>query len=1265
MKRIAYLLGLFFFHFSLFTSPLQAQKIEVDNYEQLRIAFSVDMPTVGEVTLGGQTFTTLSLDGCMPSEGVGTPALPVWSHLIETPLNSGIDVEVTDAVYDTLQLKGAPLMPLQPSRSKSDTSRHPLAYNKEVYSWDVFVGEPTKVEDVGIARDRRLARLQFSPVQYNPVRNQIVVCRQATVTVRYRNADKSATMEMFNLHHSPAFASGAQTINSLYPKAVRTTTPVRYLIVANSMFRGQMDTFVQWKQRKGFRVDIVYTDNPSVGTTTTSIAAYIKNLYTNATLADPAPTYVLLVGDVAQLPAFSGTTDNSHVTDLYFMSWTTGDDIPDCHYGRFSAQNISQLTPQIEKTLMYEQYTFADPSFLDHAVMVAGVDRGSNGDHGYTHADPAMDYAVTNYFNGAHGWSDVRYFKNNTSIIPSGITNVTVASSASNMAATVRSYYNQGAGFINYSAHGSSTSWGTPNFTTTHVADMTNTQKFGLMIGNCCLTNKFEESTCFGESLLRKGNYCGAVGYIGGSNSTYWDEDLYWAVGLRSSIGASMSMAYDSSNLGVYDRSFHTHGESYADWCTTQGSIIMQGNMAVQSSTSSLKLYYWEIYHLMGDPSVMPYLTQPSVMTLGHSDTVTTGIQTLAVTAVPHAYVALVDTATHTLLAAAYADDAGSATLTLPADLTVGTYLLTASAQQYRTAFSPLTVVFPSGPYPFVTSITPQTFTAGDSVALTIRLSNPGNTTAYNIDISFSSSTPLLTLSTTTLHLDSLAAGAEATLTGITAYASADSPDDTPISLGTATTWNGATNAANAFHRLTIFAPVVTIAFSNTHLGLLPSSTATVSATLRNIGHVATPIGNLMATAPTILLGATVAGSPFTLQPGGQATVPLTIHVDSQLPQHITIPLSCRYGRFCDTLPVFIGAEYIETFEDSTTHVAGWQSTDSYPWTATASHAYEGAYSLRSSAEATHNTTSDATLAVTVATADSVSFHYRVSSETGFDKFHFLIDGTPVLQASGEVDWTRASYPLDAGSHTLTFRYAKDHSEDRGNDCAWIDYVVLPHEAHSVSFIRHDTCLQASPSAQTSMAANGDVTILDIRPHPSYQIVDEIVACDSYQHHGSTFTASTFLTDSLLSAFGCDSIVSIALTVNHSSIGDTLHASTQATSYEWYGTVYNTSGTYRQVFTNSQGCDSTIVLVLSINGTQGIGETTEQQLTTSCYPNPTTGWIHLGTTVDDITVFDPLGRIVIHSRQADAVDLGSLAPGIYTLRLSSRGATATLRVVKQ
>ncbi len=1338
MKKFILFLGVL-----LAASTVSAQKelsIRVlnDDYSSLRIEITTGTLHTGETTLNGIPFSTLNLEGCMPSSLIAEPTLPVFSRMIEVPLCDGFAVEVTDAIYDTIdpQLRYQ-VVPAQAPISKSDTLFHPIRMIESIYNADKFYGQrEAMVEAVGIARDRRLARLHFSPVRYNPVSGQVIVCRQVTVTVRYNGADVNGTQEMFNRYYSPAFNSGAKPLNNLYPKAVRTTAPVRYLIVANSMFRNHLDDFVQWKRRKGFLVDVAYTNDPGVGTDTTSIQNYIKSQYTNATTVNPAPTFVLLVGDVAQLPPFdahNSSPSDDHVTDLYYMTWTTGDHIPDCHYGRFSAQTVAQLQPQIEKTLMYEKYTFPDPTFLDRAVMVAGVDAGNPGDNAYTYGDPAMDYAITNYVNGTHGWSQVMYFKNDVSIIPACTTNVTIGSSNNNDA-TVRSYYNQGAGFINYSAHGGSTGWGTPNFGNSHVNQMTNNQKFGLMIGNCCLTNKFEESTCFGEALLRKGDYAGAVGYIGGSNSTYWGQDFYWAVGVRSSIGPTMSMAYNASNLGVYDRTFHTHNEAYSKWCTTQGSMVMQGNMAVEASTSGsgMKWYYWEIYHLMGDPSVMPYMTQADTMNVAVSSVVNYGATSLSVSAAPNAYVALVDTVTETLLAAAYANASGTAQLTLPATLAVGNYRLAASAQQYRTAFRTIRVIQPDGAFPLVTEITSAPLVAGDTVALTLHVENPGNAMAHNITIQLASSSPLLTLSTTTVTLDSLAAGASVDVTdAVSAYVSATAPDNTFVDISTAVNWTGSTMSSTSTLRRWIYAPVLNLTFSNENPCLLPGTTLTFQATLHNSGHAATRVNQLTFASPTTLLSASVpAGGLFSLDSDSDTTVTLTLTANAQLPQDITIPVTYNFGSFNGTLPVYVGNDYVETFEGGTTHIAGWSFPAAYPWAVSTEQPYEGSYCLRSVQYTSHNTNSDMNLTVTLTEADTVSFYYRVSSENNYDKFHFLVDDESLMNASGEVEWTRAAFLLTAGTHTITFRYAKDYSVSNGSDCAWIDNVVLPHTSHNVSieqtsFCAADTTVTFQGHAIDihtpgtgsfcTAAVSGDVTFYNYEIFPTYNIniADTFTVSatePAYIWNGVSYTESGSYTQDFSSVNGCDSTVVLNLVVNHTplvyvdttvdacesywynnreftttgdyeialsfdtmlvlhltiqhSVSDTLVVSATGDSYDWDGGTYYESGLYIHRYTTTAGCDSILVLNLTLlPDSVGIDNVTYQRI--NVYPNPTTDMVRLSQQVQEVVLYDAVGREVMRHRDTDCLDLGTLPSGIYTLRLTLPSGTLLRRVVKQ
>jgi len=57
------------------------------------------------------------------------------------------------------------------------------------------------------------------------------------------------------------------------------------------------------------------------------------------------------------------------------------------------------------------------------------------------------------------------------------------------------------------------------------------------------------------------------------------------------------------------------------------------------------------------------------------------------------------------------------------------------------------------------------------------------------------------------------------------------------------------------------------------------------------------------------------------------------------------------------------------------------------------------------------------------------------------DYLQFYIDDTRKDQISGEVGWQEKSYSVTAGIHTLTWRYAKDSSEEAGDDCGWVDFV--------------------------------------------------------------------------------------------------------------------------------------------------------------------------------------------------------------------------------
>ncbi len=90
------------------------------------------------------------------------------------------------------------------------------------------------------------------------------------------------------------------------------------------------------------------------------------------------------------------------------------------------------------------------------------------------------------------------------------------------------------------------------------------------------------------------------------------------------------------------------------------------------------------------------------------------------------------------------------------------------------------------------------------------------------------------------------------------------------------------------------------------------------------------------------------------------------------------------------------------------------------------------------------------------------------------------------------------------------------------------------------------------------------------------------IACDSFTFAGTTYTESGTYTGVLPNATGCDSIITVNLTV-HQSNGSTL-TETACNSFSLNGQTYTTSGSYVvATLPNASGCDSVILLELTIN----------------------------------------------------------------------------------
>lgn len=97
--------------------------------------------------------------------------------------------------------------------------------------------------------------------------------------------------------------------------------------------------------------------------------------------------------------------------------------------------------------------------------------------------------------------------------------------------------------------------------------------------------------------------------------------------------------------------------------------------------------------------------------------------------------------------------------------------------------------------------------------------------------------------------------------------------------------------------------------------------------------------------------------------------------------------------------------------------------------------------------------------------------------------------------------------------------------------------------------------------------------------YPSNSTIS-ISTCDNYTLNGQNFITSGVYTQTITNSQGCDSVITLNLTIQNSN--DSIYITT-CDSYTWFGQVYSSSGYYTQQFTNVYGCDSIITLCLTLN----------------------------------------------------------------------------------
>lgn len=362
--------------------------------------------------------------------------------------------------------------------------------------------------------------------------------------------------------------AGAETLAVERSYAVEVAKPKAAAIQGNGLLfvvgdqfktSASLAAYEALKKSQGFVVSRLEAGS----LTPEEIRTAIKAQYTkNKKLA-----YVIVVGDDSDVPAYESSL-LAGITDHYYACVDKADyasDIltPDLYVGRFAASNEGELAAMLRKYTIYSNGTFRTLDWLNSVSFLATDDR-------YTVAEGSHNYAIDTYTQK----------KGYTGVFPAarqagGDKLYAITHSANN--SDVMAAIGAGRSIVDYSGHGATTYWDAPSV---DQGDVRSLKSSGLpfVVSNACITGDFRVDESFAETWQR--HEWGAVMFWGSMDSTYWDEDDIVERAMFDAIFRDRTLAFGPiTHHALQANALHYGGE---------------GKSA----------YYWETYHMFGDPSM-------------------------------------------------------------------------------------------------------------------------------------------------------------------------------------------------------------------------------------------------------------------------------------------------------------------------------------------------------------------------------------------------------------------------------------------------------------------------------------------------------------------------------------------------------------------------------------------------------------------------------------------------------------------------------------
>ncbi|HEY5122112.1 MAG TPA: C25 family cysteine peptidase, partial [Ignavibacteria bacterium] len=515
------------------------------------------------IKINGTEYLYLEAPGMVWTMEKGIPQIPIYRSSIVIPDLAAMNYRITE--QEAFEVSTMPIIPSKGHMTRDiDINSVPYTFSNSYNSGSYYPENTIKLEEPYIVRDLRGMTIQFNPMQYNSEAGKMKIYKRIVIELFSDNS--LPVINPFNRQFPLTRVSSEFT--SIYrglflnygiggTRFDSIPEPGRMLVIYPASYAAAMTPFIQWKTTRGLTV--LTAEYPAqTGSGSVAIKTYIQNLYNTSEKI----TYIVLAGDVADIPTLNGVYESAP-SDPCYVKLAGTDAYPDAFISRISCQSSTSISYVVQKLIKFERDIDFEASWYNKGAGIGGPDVG-----------------------GSPSYADsIRMNWVRDTLMAYGFTQVDKINGPIATPQTLINSLNDGRYILNYIGHGSGTSWSNTGFSVTNAYQLNNGWKNPFLIDVACLNGNFTLNECLAEALLRAGDTANPKGCC----------SIY-----ASSTNASWVPPCDMQTWAIY-----TFSHQYKK---TAGAISFFGVMKAMdlwggSSGEGLKLM--EQYNIFGDCSLL------------------------------------------------------------------------------------------------------------------------------------------------------------------------------------------------------------------------------------------------------------------------------------------------------------------------------------------------------------------------------------------------------------------------------------------------------------------------------------------------------------------------------------------------------------------------------------------------------------------------------------------------------------------------------------